>query len=100
MDLEAFRRTLKDSEPPEQIGRGLRALWHVGREQWDHAHALIQTHDDEDSCWIHAHLHRIDGDLPNAAYWYSRAGRARAGVRSEERVGGDRHRAAAGKRLS
>ena len=30
---------------------------------------------DEDSCWIHAHLHRIDGDLPNAAYWYSRAGR-------------------------
>jgi hypothetical protein len=75
MDLEAFRRTLEDSEPPEQIGRGLRALWHVGRDQWDRAHALIQTQDDDESCWIHAHLHRIDGDLPNAAYWYSRAGR-------------------------
>ena len=55
--------------------RSLRALWHVGRDQWDRAHDLIQAHDDKTSCWIHAHLHRIEGDLSNAAYWYSRAGR-------------------------
>ena len=75
MDLETFRRTLEDDQPPESIGHGLCALWHIGRDQWGRAHALIQTHGDSNSCWIHAHLHRIDGDLPNAAYWYSRAGR-------------------------
>jgi hypothetical protein len=75
MDLEAFRRSLKNSEPPEEISPGLRALWHARRDQWDRAHALIQARDDGESCWIHAHLHRIEGDLPNAAYWYSRAGR-------------------------
>jgi hypothetical protein len=75
MDLGEFRRTFDGDEPPKQLSRPLRALWHAARDQWDHAHRLIQTQDDVDSCWIHAHLHRIEGDLPNAAYWYSRAGR-------------------------
>lgn len=75
MDLEAFRRSLKNDEPPEEVGVGLRALWHAGRDQWDRAHGLIQDRDDNEGCWIHAHLHRIEGDLSNAAYWYSRAGR-------------------------
>jgi hypothetical protein len=75
MDLQAFRCTLANTEPPERVGRALRAMWHAGRNQWDRAHALVQTHDDGDSCWIHAHLHRVEGDLSNARYWYARAGR-------------------------
>ena len=75
MDLGEFRRTFDDDEPPKQLSRPLRALWHAAHDQWDHAHRLIQTQDDADSCWIHAHLHRIEGDRSNAAYWYARAGR-------------------------
>jgi hypothetical protein len=75
MDLNTFRRSMEDSEPPEEIGGELRALWHAGRDEWDRAHALIQSRDGDASCWIHAHLHRVEGDLSNAAYWYSRAGR-------------------------
>jgi hypothetical protein len=74
-DLAAFRKTFVDDEPPSGLSRQLRALWYAGNQYWDRAHALIQTQDDTDSCWIHAHLHRLDGDLPNAAYWYARAGR-------------------------
>ena len=75
MDFEAFRRALEDDQPPESVGPALRAMWHAARNQWERAHELVQTHDDTDSCWIHAHLHRVEGDLSNAAYWYSRAGR-------------------------
>jgi hypothetical protein len=67
---------LEDDEPPNGLNDALRALWHAGRDQWDRAHRVVQSHDDADSCWIHAHLHRVEGDLSNAAYWYSRAGRA------------------------
>jgi hypothetical protein len=74
VDFEDFRRSFVDDDPPPSLTRELRVLWHVGRDQWDRAHALIQTRDDTDSCRIHAHLHRLDGDLPNAAYWYARAG--------------------------
>jgi hypothetical protein len=74
MDLAAFRKTFEAQDPPVGLTRQLRALWYVGKQYWDRAHALIQTQDDADSCRIHAHLHRLDGDLPNAAYWYSRAG--------------------------
>jgi len=75
MDLAAFRRTLDANEPPKGLARPLRALWHSAHDEWDRAHTLIQTQDDSVSCWIHAHLHRVEGDLSNAAYWYSRAGR-------------------------
>jgi hypothetical protein len=76
MDLAAFRRSLRQTQPPQEVSRTLSALWHLGRKQWERAHALIQTQDDSDSCWVHAHLHRVEGDLSNAAYWYARAGRA------------------------
>ena len=75
MDFAAFRRSLALPEPPEDLSPILRALWHLGRKQWDRAHAIAQAEDDAESCWVHAHLHRVEGDLSNAAYWYARAGR-------------------------
>jgi hypothetical protein len=51
----------------------LRALWHDARGEWDKAHALAQEVDDRDGAWVHAYLHRKEGDLGNAAYWYGRA---------------------------
>jgi len=70
--LEEFRTTLAQSSPPE-VAAPLRALWHDGRGEWDAAHAVAQDIDDATGAWIHAYLHRKEGDLGNAAYWYQRA---------------------------
>ena len=51
----------------------LRALWHDARGEWDAAHHLAQDIDDADGAWVHAYLHRKEGDAGNAAYWYGRA---------------------------
>ena len=73
MDLEAFRSTLSEA-PPLGLPPALRALWHLGRNEWDAAHAIVQEQADCDSERVHAHLHRVEGDLSNARYWYARAG--------------------------
>lgn len=52
------------------------SLWHIHHDQWDTAHDLVQSVETPLAAWIHAHLHRIEGDLRNAAYWYRRAERA------------------------
>lgn len=53
----------------------LRALWHDGNGNWQSAHEEAQAGDDRDSAWVHAYLHRKEGDPGNAAYWYHRAGK-------------------------
>ena len=53
----------------------LRALWHMAQGDWQHAHSEIDDGEDPDSMWVHAHLHRVEGDAVNAAYWYRMAGK-------------------------
>jgi hypothetical protein len=53
----------------------LQALWHEAKGDWDVAHDLLQGQNDQTGAWVHAYLHRKEGDNSNAAYWYSRAGR-------------------------
>ena len=74
MTLDEFRKTLKGSAPP-QVAGPLRALWHDARGDWDAAHAVAQDVHTDDGSWVHAYLHRKEGDQGNAAYWYRRAGR-------------------------
>jgi hypothetical protein len=77
MELPAFRRSLSGAEPP-QLAPALVALWWAARGDWDHAHAVV-TDDEGAACaWVHAYLHRVEGDLDNAAYWYRRARRVPA----------------------
>jgi len=65
-----------DDQPDPHLSPALRALWHAERGAWAPAHALVQEHEGERDCdWVHAHLHRWEGDAGNAAYWYRRAGR-------------------------
>jgi hypothetical protein len=52
----------------------LQALWWVGQNDWDKAHKLVMADDGPDAAWVHAHLHRVEGDMPNARYWYAKAG--------------------------
>jgi len=51
----------------------LRALWHDARGEWDAAHHLAQDIDDADGAWVHAYLHRKEGEIDNARYWYGQA---------------------------
>jgi hypothetical protein len=73
--LDDFRRSLDASQAPTFATPALNALWLGLREQWDAAHELAQSRDDADCAWVHAWLHRIEGDASNAAWWYDRAGR-------------------------
>jgi hypothetical protein len=75
MDLTAFKVSLKDAAPGDGLGPALRALWHEARGDWDKAHRLAQSQDDATGAWVHAYLHRVEGDQSNAAYWYRRAGK-------------------------
>jgi hypothetical protein len=76
VDIAAFRLSLTAAVPPAGIARPVAALWHCARGEWDAAHALVQAAEGEpDHDWVHAHLHRVEGDLANAGYWYRRAGR-------------------------
>jgi hypothetical protein len=70
--VDDLRATLNQPAPPA-LSPPLRALWHDARGEWDAAHAVAQDIDDRTGAWIHAYLHRKEGDLGNAAYWYERA---------------------------
>jgi hypothetical protein len=69
------RSAITDSQPPAGLTPALRALWLAKAGQWDAAHDLCQEIPGTPGSWIHAWLHREEGDLGNAAYWYSRAGK-------------------------
>ena len=63
-----------------------RVLWLDERGDWAGAHDLAQSLPDPDGARLHAYLHRVEGDLPNARYWYRRAGVAEFdGSLAEER---------------
>ena len=76
MDLEEFRRSLADETPPGNLNPVLRALWTEAHGDWKAAHKTVQDIGDTEAAWVHAYLHRKEGDDSNAAYWYARAGRA------------------------
>ena len=78
MDFDAFRRSLSASEPPAGHAPALQALWWDAKGDWDKAHDCAQAQDDAAGAWVHAYLHRKEGDAANAGYWYRRAGRAAA----------------------
>ena len=63
-----------EPSPPLEINDELRALWLARADRWDEAHDCCQDLPEPAGAWIHAYLHRVEGDLSNAAYWYSRAG--------------------------
>ena len=70
MNLDEFRNlpTAPESAP-------LAALWHDSHEEWDAAHTAVQDAATADAAWVHAYLHRKEGDISNARYWYARAGK-------------------------
>jgi hypothetical protein len=84
MDIAEFRESLKQARPREGLAAALEALWWDAKGKWDQAHEAAQRDEGPDGCWVHAYLHRKEGDLSNAQYWYRRADRA-AGYGDSER---------------
>jgi hypothetical protein len=79
MNLRAFRASLTLPEPPAELRPAQAGLWWDARGDWARAHESAQTDDGPEGAWVHAYLHRKEGDASNAAYWYERAGKAPAG---------------------
>lgn len=75
MTLDEFKLSLTGSQPPAGLSLALSALWYDARGDWDRAHECAQDQEDRDGSWVHAYLHRKEGDASNAQYWYSRAQR-------------------------
>jgi len=75
MTAEELLSSIDQPAPPDGLDVPLRGLWHAARGEWDEAHVLVQDDPSPDAAWVHAHLHRVEGDLSNAGYWYGRAGR-------------------------
>jgi hypothetical protein len=65
---------LNDRSPPASLTSELQAMWWVRRDDWARAHLIVQDLESAASAQVHAHLHRVEGDLDNANYWYRRAG--------------------------
>lgn len=74
----------QQDKPREDWSSALRALWHEAHGDWHKAHDLVQDASEGDGAWVHAYLHRVEGDLFNADYWYRRAGRSRPAVSLEQ----------------
>ncbi len=79
MDLASFKKSVGDSAPPK-LPSAMQALWWDAKGDWNKAHECAQAQDDKDGAWVHAYLHRKEGDPSNAGYWYRRAGKSPATV--------------------
>ena len=75
MDLAAFRASTASAAPPAGLSHGLEALWWDAKGDWGKAHEAAQRDGGPQGSAVHAYLHRVEGDLSNARYWYNRAGR-------------------------
>lgn len=75
MTLEEFKASLSQKEPPRHLNIVQKALWYDAHGDWEKAHEYAQKENDSESAWIHAYLHRKEGDTMNAQYWYTRAGK-------------------------
>ncbi len=83
MTPEAFRQSLDHQQPPTGLDGVLLGLWYAGKGEWDRAHRIVQEISGSDAAWVHAWLHRQEGDQWNAGYWYQRAGRPRSSASLE-----------------
>ena len=74
MNMVEFKASLSGAAPAPDIDAPLAALWWAAKGNWDKAHKIAQDVETVDAAWVHAYLHRVEGDLGNAGYWYRQAG--------------------------
>lgn len=84
MTLDEFRDSLMRDHPPPQLGTALSALWWDAKGNWKQAHEVAGQDEGPSAARVHAYLHRKEGDLSNARYWYSRADKPPSDASLEE----------------
>lgn len=82
--VEEFKDSLKENNPPDKISELLQALWWEAKGNWDQAHKIAQDDGSAEAAWVHAYLHRKEGEDWNASYWYSRAGKSKSHASFDE----------------
>jgi hypothetical protein len=80
MTLDEFRKSLSSERPPEDLTLSLAALWWDAKGDWTKAHESAQQDEGAAGAWVHAYLHRKEGDLSNGGYWYGRAGKPQSHI--------------------
>ena len=73
MQYDDFIKLTKESKPSDKLSGIHLAIWYAVKDNWDMAHKIIQDINTETASWIHAYLHRVEGDIDNAKYWYNRS---------------------------
>lgn len=84
MTLDEFKNSLHDEHPPKELNPLLLALWYDALGDWESSHNIAQEIDTPEGALIHAYLHRKEGDIWNADYWYRNAGAKRPAISLEE----------------
>ncbi|UFZ06204.1 hypothetical protein LQG66_07860 [Bradyrhizobium ontarionense] len=74
VSVTTFKASLAGDAPAKEHAPPLAGLWWLAKGDWDQAHRIVQDESGRDAAWVHAHLHRVEGDLGNASYWYRQAG--------------------------
>ena len=70
-----FKTSLSGAAPAPDLAAPLVALWWAAKGNWDKAHSIAQDEETSEAAWVHAYLHRVEGDIGNAGYWYRQAGK-------------------------
>ncbi len=73
MDYDNFINLTKKNEPSDKLSGIHLAIWYAMKGNWDMAHNIVQDINTNNAYWMHAYLHRVEGDISNANYWYNRA---------------------------
>ena len=84
MELKKFLETVSRNKPPAEINDYLKALWYDKKGDWESAHSIVQILNDKNAEWIHAYLHRREGDSYNASYWYRKANKSKPDISLDE----------------
>ena len=82
--LAQFKESFNSERPDAALSPQLKSLWYDGKGNWQQAHNQVDHLNDQSSAWVHAYLHRKEGDTWNADYWYRRAGKSRPDISLEE----------------
>ena len=82
--LSEFEESLNSDQPIDGLSVQLKSLWYDGKGDWHRAHAKIDHLNDKESAWVHGYLHRKEGDIRNADYWYSKARQVRPNLSLDE----------------
>ncbi|WP_420898649.1 hypothetical protein [Bradyrhizobium yuanmingense] len=78
MNVTDFIASISGAAPAPDLNAPLAGLWWAAKGDWDRAHKIVQDESSREAAWVHAYLHRVEGDLGNAGYWYRHAGQPAA----------------------